>query len=181
MVFNSTTFGGISPIKWTHCCLPNTNLHGHLQHIGGVLYNASLQINLTSVDFYRYVVKVNNQLLQEFVVHRNPKCFDQKLQVRNITSPAVVPSLPGRNITISCYFKGYAHDPSMVVPWKDSTKPCDSPSFYQHKQVNDTSCTFYSQLVIMNATSDMSDNYTCEIYINTGLFSSMTTELCKSQ
>ena len=147
------------------------------------MYNASLQVNLTPpVDFGRYVVKVNNKLLETFVVTRNPPCFNQKVQLRNITSPAVVPSLPGRNITVSCYLSGDAHDPSLVVMWKNSKKKeCNSPFFHNHKKFNDTSCTFYYQLEIVNATSKMSDNYTCDIYQNSDLLSSMKTELCKSQ
>lgn len=180
--FNITTFGAISSFEWTYCP-SNAKLPGQLLHIRGVWYNASLQVNLTpTVGFGRYVVKVNNQLLQTFVVTKNPPCFNQKVQLRNITSSAVVPSLPGRNITISCYLNGYAHDHSLFVLWKNSTKKtCHFPFFHTNTKLNDTSCEFNYQLEIVNATSELSDNYTCEIHINSDLLSSMTTELCKPQ
>ena len=146
------------------------------------MYNASLQVNLTSpVDFGRYVVKVNNKLLETFVVTRNNPCFHQTVQLRNITSPAVVPSLPGRNITVSCYLSGNAHDPSLVVKWKNSKKKEFNSHFFQNNKSNDTACTFYYQLEIVNATSELSDNYTCDISQNSNPFLSMKTELCKSQ
>ena len=165
-------------VQWIWCYAPNKTLSPQLSRINGSFYNTSLQVYKVMKDIGRYVVYVNERLLQTFVLNDDPdadgKCLHISPHLSHITSPgAVVPSLPGKNISLTCNLIGYALDYAIYITWSNSARktlhhfPFSSEMQPVDKRLKQNeSCLFYHQLVIMNASSSLSDNYTCVLYNN---------------
>lgn len=184
IIFNYTTISSSTPhVTWSHPFEPSLTLSGKLVQLNDSLFNASLQIYLDSYDkFGQYLIKIDGALFETFrIIELDTHCISQQPRLVHINSSVVIPSFPGLNVTLRCDLRGYGPDLAENIEWSDTEGENLDPTRFipveQMETQQNKNCSFYHQLVIMNATPADSSVYSCTLYDDDNKIGSLTTAL----